>query len=523
MTKGRVIAVFCVITACFMILMLRLIFIFTDDYYAEASSRQNVRTYTIETVRPDFIDINGKPLTSTEYSEKNLVIPSSKEAELYSSELEGDDKESFDKMCGRGTPFLAKLDDKASFDKISVKTRYREDSLLSHTIGYVDSNGGVSGLEKALDSYLTDNSVKTVVSYSVNANGNVSAGSNYSIRSDGESNSEVRLTVDRDIQLIIERIADDALSKGAIVVSSVSDSSIKAIVSRPDFDPNDIVSSLNDDNCSFINRALTGYNVGSVYKPVIAAAAIESGLSDFTFECTGSIEIDGIIYRCNNGKAHGKMNIEAAIQESCNCFFIALGQKINAEKIRSTASLLGFGKTSELCTNYGDDGGFLPSTKELAQTGELCNHCFGQGMLLATPLQINAMTVCIVNKGVYRPLSLVLSIGDNTVSKPRETIALSSETCEKIMKCLEASVSYGIAANAQPSLTSAAGKTGTAETGRFSDDDKEILIGWFTGYFPADNPEYTVTVMTENAGYGYIAAAGIFKRIADAITAVKCS
>lgn len=101
---------------------------------------------------------------------------------------------------------------------------------------------------------------------------------------------------------------------------------VLASVSMPEYDPDDVARSIRADDTSLVNRAFSTFSVGSVFKVAAALAAYENGLDWFTHDCTGSIEVDGQTYRCALSKAHGTVNLRGALEQSCNTYFVALGQ-----------------------------------------------------------------------------------------------------------------------------------------------------------------------------------------------------
>ena len=141
--------------------------------------------------------------------------------------------------------------------------------------------------------------------------------------------------------------------------------------------------------------------MGSVFKPVLAAAALEQGILP-EYECTGAVVVDGQIFRCAGGVPHGTVDMTAALEKSCNGYFIRLGQQLGAETLLQMSRQLGFGQEVPVAGALHADAGKLPSAGELAQSGQLANFSFGQGGLLASPVQIAAMMNTIASGGVYR-------------------------------------------------------------------------------------------------------------------------
>ena len=141
------------------------------------------------------------------------------------------------------------------------------------------------------------------------------------------------LTLDKRIQQIAEQAMAD-VTKGAAVVSDLTTGELLTVVSKPTFDPNGLWKSLTDEGKPFVNRAFSGFNVGSTFKIVVAAAAIQSGISPtYTYTCTGAIDVDGQAYNCLEKDGHGAISMLEAMEHSCNTYFIDLGLKVGLSLI----------------------------------------------------------------------------------------------------------------------------------------------------------------------------------------------
>ena len=171
------------------------------------------------------------------------------------------------------------------------------------------------------------------------------------------SKQGVCLTLDIDIQRLVENCLDRCgLECGAAVVLDVDTGEIKAAASRPVIDANNLTNSLKSPNSPFINRAYTSYSVGSVFKPLVAAVALENGLSPgLTFRCDGSVSTGGVVFNCHKEEGHGVVDMRAAIMDSCNVYFINLAQKIDPAVLLSAAESMCFGVGIELAP--GDNRG----------------------------------------------------------------------------------------------------------------------------------------------------------------------
>lgn len=134
-----------------------------------------------------------------------------------------------------------------------------------------------------------------------------------------------------------------------------------------------------------MNKAIQGqYPPGSVFKIAVAAAALESGLADqeFTFTCTGSVQVNGVKMVCEGKeKGHGKLNMEQAFACSCNCYFAKLAEKVGAENILEMARRLGLGQ--QVLDGFpGEEAGAFPAEEDCAYSG-LANLAVGQGASLS--------------------------------------------------------------------------------------------------------------------------------------------
>ena len=166
--------------------------------------------------------------------------------------------------------------------------------------------------------------------------------------------------------------------------------------------------------------------------------------------------------------------------------------------------------------------GTLPSKQDMLNPAEVANLSFGQGKLTATPVQVAQMISVVANGGYLVAPKLVVgqTLDGQTVERtadiaPKQII--SGEIASQIQSFLVHCVMVADGQNALPEKTTAGGKTGTAQTGRFNDEEKELEQGWFAGFFPASNPRYVVVVLSEETGYGNTTAAPVFSKIADAL------
>ena len=168
-------------------------------------------------------------------------------------------------------------------------------------------------------------------------------------------------------------------SAAAILVLETGTGRILASVSLPECDPEHVAASIQADDTSLLNRPLCAFNVGSVFKPVLAAAALDQGLDWFTHTCVGYVEVDGHIYRCARGHSARNVNLRQALEQSCNCYFVRLGQQLGAGLCGRWARRLGFGQAVYLSAGMKTVEGTLPGPEVLENTGQLAGLSFARG------------------------------------------------------------------------------------------------------------------------------------------------
>jgi len=517
MKKKRLFLVFFFIMGCFSALELRLFWLMSDYEAARAAvEAQSTDSLYIASQRPNICDRNGIPLTEGEASLFAVAVPSEIAGYQLWDYMPLQERQRLFALAGENSRLPEVFRLKSSLPgyvpakEIEIKSRYDPENLLPHILGYLGSDGhGVCGIEKAFDEYLTANTVDITADTTVDAVGKADLNA-FEINGVSQQNKGITLTIDSRIQRIAKKAAKSSFSRGAVLVLDAKTGEILASVSLPDYSVNTIASDLSSDYSPFMNRAFSAYNAGSVFKPIVAAAAIEAGLSDFTYLCEGSIDVNGVIFSCNDGTAHGEVGMAEAVASSCNCYFVALGREVGADRLYAMADSARVGKSTHLAPNMATEKGNLPSLEELSSATEFANLCFGQGKLLVTPLQVAAYTAAIANGGVYNDLSLVLRVGDESYNSPSSSVIMSEGGAKVLTEHLTAAVSEGTGYMAALPFCEAAGKTGTAET-------NSGVIGWFSGFFPADDPQYVITVMAEGAGYGFSSAAPVFSAVAEGI------
>ncbi len=405
-----------------------------------------------------------------------------------------------------------------------VVSRIGEKPLAVHTIGTLDAQGkGASGIEAAYDKLLSSCGGTLSVQYTLDAKGKPLAGAQPKILDENyDTGAGLALTLDAEIQKIAQD-ASDSIERGAVVVMDPKTGDLLAVVSRPSFDPENMGPSLTDERAPFVNRAFSAYSVGSTFKLLVSAAAIDAGISpQRTFDCTGEVEVGGLVFHCHQRNGHGMLDLAGALEHSCNPYFITLALQIGGESLRTAADSLGFGTAAELAPGYRTAAGALPSWEELHSPAALANFGFGQGTLTATPVQLACLVSAIANGGGAVTPRLVCGTtanGEDLFEKTASyavTPVFSKESAALVRERMIGVVEEGSGRSAKPERGGAGGKTASAQTGQFLDGE-EIVHAWFAGFYPAEEPAYTIVVFVEGGDSGSETACPVFREIADGL------
>lgn len=412
-------------------------------------------------------------------------------------------------------------------DQYKYLRTFPQGPLYSAVTGYLTLNGQPTGIEGALNQELTGT-----------ANSQFFDQLNTTITGKEPKGDSVELTINPAVQ----QAAWDALgnNSGAVVAIDPKTGAILAMVSKPGFDPNPLASHdttaadtayqalVKDPAQPLQNRAIEG-NLnppGSVFKLVVASAALESGryTPDSPFPNPGQFPLPGsssVVSNSEGGNCGGgsTATIATALRLSCNIPFAELGIDLGEKAIGDMARAYGFGQ------KIGIPMPVTPSTYPSGMDkAQLALSSFGQFNDRVTPLQMAMVVSGIANGGVVMKPTLV-----DTVLKPDLSVVrpfqpsefsrpISAATSATLTQMMVNGVENGVASNARIGGVSVAGKTGTAENG-----GKDPYTLWFTGFAPANDPKVAVAVVVENGGglgqtgYGNLVAAPIAKRVIEAV------
>ncbi|MEN6327507.1 MAG: penicillin-binding protein 2 [Syntrophomonas sp.] len=407
-----------------------------------------------------------------------------------------------------------------------MSKRYRQDGFCSHILGYISPGAyteGQSGIEKLYDHILQDNSGSQTLTTVIDARGEAIKGLMFKVRPvDNNKRSAVVLTIDKRLQEIVESKSKN-IKKGAIVLMDVQSKEVLAMASRPTFNPyNDLACLIaNDEASTLSNRALSSYHPGSLFKIMVAAAALEEKAVhlDDQFECNGKYVFNAqVSTSCWKEEGHGRISFARGFAQSCNPTFIAAGLKLGRENLLKYVGKVHL--TDERLIGYNSSSGSYVRINP----GEpaLGNACLGQEGVMLTPLQMTSLIATIADDGKWAPPSLLRYTIDprGQKQKPEQYSAeqvISRPNAKLVQKLMESVVSEGTGKTAALKEVKVAGKTATSETGNLKENGDEVLDTWFGGYFPADHPRWAMVVMVEGGQSGARDAAPVFKAIAQAM------
>ncbi len=317
---------------------------------------------------------------------------------------------------------------------------------------------------------------------------------------------DLMLTIDHNIQQYAYNLLGN--NNGSVVAINPKTGEIIAMVSKPDFDPNDeqLVDSwnnlINDENSPLLARATSGlYAPGSTFKLLTALSSVENGYENMEFEDKGSVEIGGNVFENQKSKIYGNINLTEGFSVSSNVVFCTLGSKLGGAKLLNVAERFGFNKQIDFDIES-KKSIFPVNIDDEAEEAALA---IGQGEMLATPLQMAMVTCGIANNGVIMKPYIVDGImhhNGGVVKKTKPSALYNSadrEDTEKVVDMMVETVKSGTGRNAYIYGIDVAGKTGTAENEQMMTSDNREHT-WFVGFAPAYDPEIAVVVMMEYSG-----------------------
>lgn len=383
---------------------------------------------------------------------------------------------------------------------------YPYGSMFAHVVGY--ATNGQSGLEMSANYYL------------LTSNQNILYRVYHALTDQKDEGNNVITTLDYDLQ----STAYNALGNndGAVIVIEPSTGKIKAMVSKPDYDPNNIdtviAESSDSDSSCLLNRATQGlYPPGSTFKILTTLEYIRENpdYEDYSYVCEGEGIFNSVSIHCYNYKVHGTVTLEQSLAYSCNTSFSNIGLSLDMDSLNELCNTFLFNQELPYDGYYSKSSFTMDSSED---TSLIAQTVIGQGNTLITPLH-NAMIMCaIANGGVLMEPYLMDRIENcdgslvKTFSKSTYGRIISSDEAETLVDLLSAVTEYGTAADYFSGVSyTVAGKTGTAEYNSNNDSHS-----WFVGFSNIDDPDIVVCVLIEDASSTGASATAVARKIFDA-------
>ena len=532
----------------------------------EESVAQRTQQLVVDEGRGEFLDRNGEPLT---FTEKNILVlfpflkqmewPVEKVADILHvppETIQSKIEEAKGPIVfGGKEPFQLTEKQMKGINSLEIQgvfaltKKFKSSEVLaSQLIGVTGENTevfhkrypdkvkganqkiGVSGLQESFDEWLVAEEEAKLI-YHVDAIGGPLFGVDvkYLAPANPFYPLNVKTTIDANMQQSLEEVADTYnIQKGGLLLLDIEKSEIVANVSRP------VMKSRDPFSGGATNYMLKALIPGSVFKTVVAAAAMDEGIVDENrlFPCDEDIR--GEVAE----KPHGNINIKESIAVSCNRTFADLAKQLTekddhlldeyAEKIGLLGDIAWKGDVfhyESFPQLQVSEGRIFASDEERKDPNYVSQTGIGQREVRVTPLGIANMMATIARGGEKFQISAVSSVeyqnGTNMFSFPKQKFegeTITPYTAMKLQQYLRGVVNSpeGTASYLQTAAYAIAGKTGTAQTGSFR-GEKELYNKWFAGYFPFENPKYALVAVNMDVA---IDEGGIYPIFKDSVDAV---
>ncbi|MCM1392864.1 MAG: penicillin-binding transpeptidase domain-containing protein, partial [Ruminococcus sp.] len=404
---------------------------------------------------------------------------------------------------------------------------YPDNHFASSVIGVINNEGdGITGVEMKYNDVLKGENGRRVTAKDASNN---AIDSSYETVFDASEGNGVVLTIDSNIQLYLENALSQALkntgAKGVYgVVMDVKTGAVLAMSDKPDFDLNDPYTLLDESAIKKLNQykdtdeykqmrtnalydqwnndcVTNTFEPGSTFKIFTAAAALEEGVANLktTYTCTGGYEVvKGTTIHCANTNGHGTQTFTQGLMNSCNPFFINVGQKLGVETYYKYFEAFGF--TERTGIDVTGEAYPVYHAKSKMSIVDLASTSFGQSVRLS-PIQMITAGCAIANGGKLMQPYVVDSVVDkdgNIVSKTEPVVkrqVISEDTAKTVRQMMEAVVEGGTGKNAYIPGYRVAGKTATSEKLDSKEESEQMkYVASFMCFAPANDPEVAILV-----------------------------
>lgn len=365
---------------------------------------------------------------------------------------------------------------------------YPFQNIFSHIVGY--SHQGKTGIEALADIDL------------IKSNMSIPNQILYELTNKKKLGNSIVTTLDGELQQKAYELMGN--SKGAVIAIEPSTGKILSMISKPDFNPNEISMDWNklisdEQNFPLLNRSTQGlYPPGSTFKILTAMAYhMQNPNKEFIYTCTGEDNFDGKVIHCYNNKAHGEQTLKEAFANSCNTAFAKIGEELDIDQLKELADQLLFNQELPYSLPYSMSSYDLMDKNNSAQKAETV---IGQGTTMISPLHNALIVSTIANGGILMKPYLIDWVENNDgkiihKNMPSSYGELIDIDLTRVFSQYMSEVMVsGTGVKGNSEFFQIAGKTGSAEN-PFGDSH-----AWFVGFAPVENPKIALVILLENGG-----------------------
>ena len=554
----------CAVTFIFLFVLIRLLYIqvFWGEQLQVKALDQWTRNVPVLAKRGEITDRNGVVLATTKKTYTVFIRPRAvTDIDEVTSVLSGifslDKSALVEKITSTKVSEIkvVKHAEKEYIEKLSkyslsgvyfaedVTRYYPYDELLAQVLGYTSADGnGISGLELYYNDYLSGENGEIL--YEADLTGKDLEGK-YPSYLPAINGLNLRLTIDYEIQQIIESVTDKAMQEytpkqASCIVINPQNGEILGMSMKPSLNLNEVplgdLDTLN--KLGRITLISDSYEPGSTFKVLTASANVNEYLKgnnkafseNYVFNSSRYRYIDGSKIKCwsthEKGK-HSSENLSMALNNSCNPIFVDIALSLGTKNFYSYLNAFGYGKVTGIDLTGEAQGMIIPEMT--VKSADLARISFGQA-IACTPLQLVMATAAAINGGrLYTPY-LVKEVysSDKTLStQTEEKLAgtpIDSKTSKIIAKYLEEVVQNGSGKQAYIEGYRVGGKTGTAQKYQNGVINQGKYVMSFIGFFPANEPKYLCLVIVDEpvgGTYGSTVAAPLAKEVFEGIITCK--
>ena len=566
-SKKRLVIIMVLACSLFLCLIFRIGYLqlVKGEWLSTKASEQQTREIPIEAKRGTIYDTNMKELavSVTKYTVwcKPVEVDDAKKTSEKLSEILGEEYDDIYKKVNKKNMALVKVKrwiDDDTADKITElglsgiwiaednQRYYPYGNFASYVLGHTSSDStGVAGIELKYDSVLKGTAGKLIVSTDAAGKEIPQGTEQYYEPSTGNG---LVLTIDEVIQHYCEKAAQKAYeennaTKVTIIAMDPKTGDIKAMVKKPDYDPNNPTEAIYPEYEELLSecegnaeKTMEAYSTmwrntiisdtyepGSTFKLITSAAGLEEGVvkQDDKFTCSGSVTVEGQKIKCwRSYRPHGSETFKQGVQNSCNPVFVEVGRRLGVSKMYDYIEAFGLNKKTGIDLP-GEASSIMYNEKDVGPV-ELATISFGQSISV-TPIQLITSVCSIVNDGVRMQPRLVKAYTDNkgNITKEVEPVqvkqVISKETSAQMREIMESVVTDGGGKIAYLPGYRLGGKTGTAQkviNGKYAEGH---YVCSFVGMAPADDPQIVVlAIVDEPTGvmaFGSTTAGPIIKEV----------